>query len=340
MELLKSSRKLELPKMFFISDRKQIKDIPIGIPFIVGDESTKPYIIRMLEYEVLYQRAIKSGYPFDFRKILHDAGFLDIRDFNFTFGIAPKIAFSSEGFEELEEVEAFDLKSLKEGSEGFKQYIRDSSTYVDLEVLKNLKVFPVWLDSIEKAVETNIQNFAMFNPNMYNKKLEGMYGGLELTSPGKNLIIIDISGSIPKAVSSTCLTLSKNLCESFYADILITGTTSILFPYEQIHELNIEKIYDIGMNNDQAGFKHLLTVEERHYKTAIVFGDDDHPGYKWGSGDKLIMDEDGQKLCKWKIDKLISLHTNPETKNLAGYARWFTPKETELIHNWVKYLNK
>ena len=50
---------------------------------------------------------------------------------------------------------------------------------------------------------------------MYNKKLEGMYGSLDLVTPDRNLIIIDISGSIPKAVSTTCLILSKKFGRKF-----------------------------------------------------------------------------------------------------------------------------
>jgi len=337
MELL-TSNKFTLPKVFFITDRSEIKDIPVGIPFIVGDVKIKEYLIRLLEYEVLYQKALETGYPFNFKKILKDNGYTDLEDFGYTFGTAPKIGFSSENYDELEDLEDEDLLALVEEGEAFKNYVKDSSCYVDIQKLKDLNVFPVWLDKIEKAIETNIHNFAVFNPNMYNKKLEGMYGSLELTSPGKNLIIIDISSSIPKAVSSTCLALAKNLSESFYADILITGSKSILYPYEQIYELNVDTIYEMGMNNDQTYFKALLESEEKEYKTAIVFGDDDHPGYSWGRESKHITDEDGQKLCKWKIDNLISLHTK-DTVELAGYARWFSPKHIEKIADWVKYLN-
>src|SRR5690606_10154781 len=103
---------------------------------------------------------------------------------------------------------------------------------------------PIWLDTIEEAVHTNIHNFAVFNSNMYNKKLEGMYGSLDLVSPDRNVIIIDISGSIPKGVSSTCLAMAKNLAETFYADLLITGSKSTIYPYETLTELNIDTIYD------------------------------------------------------------------------------------------------
>jgi len=79
----------------------------------------------------------------------------------------------------------------------------------------------------------------------------------------------------------------------------------------------------------------------KNYKTAIVFGDNHHPGDRWdnkyNNDTKTISDEDGKKLCKWNVDKIISFHTT-STTNIAGYARWFDTKEIERISNWVKYL--
>jgi len=170
-----------------------------------------------------------------------------------------------------------------------------------------------------------------------------VYGSLDLVSPDRNLIIIDISGSIPKAVSTTCLALAKNLSETFYADLLITGSKSTLYSYETLHELNVKTIYEEnGMDNDQVWFKKLVTGDTKNYKTAIVFGDNHHPGHTWrntfNTDPRYISDEDGKKMCKWKVDKIISFHTT-SSHEVAGYARWFDTKEIEHITNWVKYLN-
>lgn len=335
------SKKLTLPTVYFITDRSEVKDIPIGVPFIFGDSSMEDYLVRILEYEVLYQMATKSGYPFNFKKILKDNGYTDIQDFHFYHPAYMDIA--TEGMiKDSAEDKLEDLKTITESAGMFKEYVKDSAVYVDIQKLKDLNVFPVWLDKIEEAITTNIHNFAVFNNNMYNKKLEGMYGSLELTSPNRNLIIIDISGSIPKGVSSTTLALAKNLSETFYADLLITGSKSTLYPYELIHTLNIDTIYEEnGMDNDQVWFKKLVSSEEKHYQTAIVFGDNHTPSHNWNNNfnrDSVhISREDGKKICKWKIDKLISFHTSSTTE-IAGYADWFTPKTTEHISDWVKYL--
>lgn len=334
MKLLLSKR-LKLPQVFFITDREEIKKLPIGVPFIFGQPKMEKYIIRMLEYEVLFQSAIKSGYPFNFKQILKDNGFLDIEDFGYNNSVY--MEFTTDGLIN-EEGELKEFATLEDSEEQFKSFVRDSAVYVDVTKLKELNVFPVWLDTIEKAIETNIHNFAVFNNNMYNKKLEGMYGGLELTNPNKNLIIIDISGSIPRAVSSTCLTLAKNLSETFYADLMITGSITTLYPYEEIHLLDVEKAYENGQNNDQVYFKKIVSAEERHYKTAIVFGDNDSPCRAWNYGEPTLSIADGKKLCKWKIDHLISLHTKG-TEHIAAYGSWFSPLTEERVKDWCKYLD-
>lgn len=333
------SDKLSLPTVYFITDRSEIKELPIGVPFIYGDESTKPKIIRLLEYEMLYQQALKSGYPFNFIKLLRDAGFKDL----YRFGHGDSVYLDYVTTELVEKCEGsdFDIEEfskITESSDTVSEFIKDSSVYVDIQKLKNLKIFPIWLDKLEDSVVANIHTFATFNPYMYNKRLEGMYGSIDLTPPPRNLIIIDISGSIPRGVSATCLALAKNLATNFYADILITGSRSTLYPNEELYRLDIDTIYDEnGMDNDQIYFKELVTSTERHYKTAIVYGDDHSPCGKW-NGTNTISREDGKSMCRWTVDKLISFHTKSPDR-IAGYADWFEPKEVVHIKNWVKYLD-
>lgn len=334
IELLQS-KKFKLPTLYFITNRDDIKDLPVGIPFLYGNENDKKYFIQLLEWEVLYQRAIKTGLPFNWEKILKDNGYRPVRGPQGH----PVFFDYKESEMDYEDIEAdiIDLSEIVEDSTGeFANYINDCTAVIDTNKLKDLKVFPVWLDKIEKAIETNIHNFAIYNPNMYNKKLEGMYGGLEFTSPDRNLIICDISGSMTKAIATFILLYSKTMAETFYADILVTGSISIVYPYELIHTLDVDKVYaEVGRGNEGEIFKVLLS-EEKHYKTAIVFGDNDHPG---GYATNRISDEDGKKLCKWKVKSIISFHKDSNTQ-LAGYGRWLNvPNENiEFIKDWVKYL--
>ena len=332
MELL-TSKRFKLPTLYFIEGREEIKDIPIGIPFIMGNENDKKYFIQLLEWEVLYQRAVKTGLPFNWEKILKDNGYFPVHG---PQGHPVFFDYKESGVD-YDEITAdiIDLSSIKEDNGDFANYINDCTAVIDTNKLKDLKVFPIWLDKIEKAIETNIHNFAVYNPNMYNKKLEGMYGALEFTSPDRNLIICDISGSMTKSIAAFILLYSKTMAETFYADILVTGGISIVYPYELIHTLDVDKVYtEVGRGNEGDIFKKLV-AEEKHYKCAIIFGDNDHPG---SYASVQTSDADGKKLCKWKVEKVISFHKDSNT-DLAGYSRWFSPKEVEKISNWVRYLN-
>ena len=333
MELL-TSKRFKLPTLYFLTNRLEIKDIPVGIPFIMGNENDKKYFIQLLEWEVLYQRAIKTGLPFNWEKILKDNGYSPVHG---PQGHPVFFDYKESGVD-YDEITAdiIDLSSIKKDNGDFANYINDCTAVIDTNKLKDLKVFPVWLDKIEKAIETNIHNFAVYNPNMYNKKLEGMYGSLDLVSPNRNLIICDISGSMTKSIATFILLYSKTMAETFYADILVTGGISIVYPYELIHTLNVDKVYTkVGRGNEGDIFKKLV-AEEKHYKTAIVFGDNDHPG---SYASVQTSDADGKKLCKWKVEKIISFHKD-NNKDLAGYARWFNVSNSniERIANWVTYL--
>lgn len=339
---LLESKKINIPKVYLVSTKEELKELPIGIPFIFGDNDIEEYLIRLLEYEVLYQNALKTGYPFNFRQLLLDNGYDDMENFGWHETVYMDYMTEDKA---LDDLELSDLKVLDSYHSGeFKKFVKDSSCYVNIEKIKSLNVFPLWLDKIEDAIKTNIHNFAIFNSNMYNKKLEGVYGGLELSSPQRNLIVIDISGSIPKAVSSTCLALAKNLGETFYADLLITGSKSTLYTYEELYKLDINTIYkENGTDNDQVYFKKLVSSEKKIYNTVIAFGDNHSPCDKWGNKynqkTKYISREDGRKLCKWEIKNLISFHTTSGTET-AGYADWFTfePENIQKISNWVEYL--
>lgn len=337
MKLLKSD-KFTLPRLYFIDDRSKIKDIPPGTQFIYGDPSVEEYIIRLLEYEVLYKKAVKSGLPLKFKQILLDNGFTDLKDFNWcntTF-----VDYDTSG-----DINLIDTNQIGDGtsfidSPGLAEYIKDSVAVLDIQKVKELNLMPIWLEDMDKAVHTNIHNFLQFNPNMYNKKLGGMYGGITFESPKKNLVILDISPSIPKGIGSTWLVLAKQKAETCFADIMITGRKTILVDYNDLHTLDIDRAYELyGGGQERKMFKALVTAERKVYGTAIVTGDNNHPGDAWGRGDSYISDTDGKKICKWEVDKILSFHTTSETE-LAGYARWFDVKEEDItrIKDWVKYL--
>ena len=166
-----------------------------------------------------------------------------------------------------------------------------------------------------------------------------MSGYSEIVGSDRNLGILDFSGSIPVSIITTTAILAKLMSRTFYADIMITGSITKLFKYEELDQIDLlAEAKSIGRNNDQAYFKKLVSVP-MVYNTVFSFGDNDHPGYGWKLGDMKISDEEGKKICNWKVNKVISLHTKSNTDQ-TGYTRWFEPKEIEHVKDWLVSLNK
>lgn len=326
MQLLQS-KKVTLPIIYLIENNIQLMRLPLGIPFIRGKKKDYDRIVRILEFEVLLKSAKATGLPFNWKKILKENGYND--DFCKTVANSTKILG-----QELDEYNTIHLG----------EFVEDISYVVDIEYIKNLKLLPTWFSDIEEAVKINILNTITYNPNLYNKKLDLVSGGIDLTSPEKNLIIIDISGSIPKSISKAMLLLSKTMSTNFYADLLITGSKSTIYDYNEVDNLDIETIYkENGMDNDQVWFKRLLRTY-RKYNTVIVFGDNHSPSMQWKNefnkkGEvKNISVEEGKELCKWDVKNIYSFHTTSNS-SLAGYADWFNTTDITYMKDWVTYLN-
>lgn len=332
MKLLKSKR-FELPTICFITDIGELKELPLGFPWIYGKPEEEEFYVRLIEYEVLYQRCLETGLPFNWKEVLQLNGLEPVE----VEWHVPEFSDleSEEGWDEIIP-EHYDKSLIKENNGLFREYIKDCCAYVDISKINELEIFPKWsIKDFEEILTQNIHNFATINPSMYNKNLEGFYGGVEMSSPKRNCIICDISSSMTKSISTFTLLFSKTWGLAYYCDILVTGSISVLYPYEMLHELDLEKVYEIDMGNEGDYFKKIVS-EPKEYQTVMVYGDNDHPG---GYAKRSISDEDGKKLCKWKIEKLISFHKD-SNRELAGYSRWFTVPESniERIKNWVKYL--
>jgi len=332
------SDKVQLPIVYLVETQKDLETLPLGVPFIRGKENEYNNCVQMLEFEVLWKSMIESNFKFKWKDILARHGFYN----TWKYGVArssgcPEITMSDKDWREAGKVDSLIIDENNEIVD-CSTFLNEISYKVNIDVIKELKLLPSWLDDIEKAISENILNSVTYNPTLYTKKLGLPLGGVEFNTAKRNLIIIDISGSIPDGVAGTMLSIAKTLVEQFYADIVITGGKSVLYEYDKVDKLDTTKMFkELGRNNDQEYFVKLLS-EPRKYKTAIVFGDNDYPGIKWSKRDKDIEVKEGKELCKWEIDEIISFHTH-DHKKIAGYGRWFNTTNVTHIDNWVTDMN-
>jgi hypothetical protein len=330
MQILQS-KKMSIPIIYLIENEAELNSLPLGIPFIRGDNKYYNDYVKLLEFEILLKSAIKSGLPFNWEKILTEHGYKDLyKTVASSFICEYSIDESKISIDKtLEKVEA---------SKTISDFIEDISYQVDIETLKNLRVIPTWFSStIEEAVKTNILNSIVWNPALYNKKLDNTSGSVTLSTPDRNLIIIDISSSIPKSIAKATLLLAKTMSTQFFADLIITGARSGLFDYTEIDGLDVNQIYtDYGQNNECKDFRAIVS-QHRQYDNVIVFGDNHTPLDNWGR-ELRISFKQAYDVCNFRINKIYSFHTTNDYK-LAGYAEMFNCSNVEYIKNWVKYLN-
>ena len=321
---------IDLPEIYLVSP-EDTKLIPIGIPFIIGDKNEEQDIVKILEYELILKSLKNLDFKFNWWKKLEELGYKNIY----------KDEAYSEQYEilknEIEEYSVDNTKlSLSDISISINEFIKDSSYVVNTEKLTKLKIFPQWFDDLKNNIFYNITNQINYNYYLFNKKNGYVCGDVEIKNRNKNLIIIDISASIPKSIGFNILALAKTLSFNFYSDLIITGKKSILIDYNDIKNIDIKSIYaEIGGNNECKYFRNIVS-QEKCYENLICFGDNHSPLDQWN--DVKITEKQAQNICKFKIKNIYSFHTHDNNK-LAGYAEMFQCKNIEYISDWVTDLN-
>jgi hypothetical protein len=199
---------------------------------------------------------------------------------------------------------------------------------VNFDRLAELKILPKWLEDLRASVETNIIDEVIFDPTAFNKQLGLNIGAAGRKSNMKNLLILDVSGSMPRGVVKTITNLAKLMSKKFYADIMLTSGRTILIDYEQVQESDIIELARISGNGNEGKMYRAIVKQAKEYNTVISFGDNDNPGQYDNSSTSTE--------CNFKVDTLYSLHTEGnKAKEVTGYARWFKPKTTHIVQDWI-----
>ena len=302
-----TSKKVELPVIFLVENEEDFKQLPKGLPYIIGNQSELPFITIFLEFQVLYRSCMKTLIPVKWLECLSKIGYgNNIRKYELKSG---GVYGAGDNGRYL----------LKEEDFITDQYL------VDFDKLSELKILPVWLEDLKASIETNIIDEVMFDPTGFNKQLGMNIGSAGLKHNLKNLLILDISSSMPKSVVLTITNLAKLMSKKFYADVILTGRRSYLIDYEEVPNTDIVgAISAYGGGNEGDMYKEIVK-QSKEYGTVISFGDNDCPSI-----------EKGDKNMNFKVHTLYSLHTEGNrTSNITGYARGFDPVETFVVKDWI-----
>ena len=298
---------IELPTIFLIENEEDYKKLPRGLPYIIGKQADLKFISIYLTFQVLYKSCTKTGLAINWLKCLERLGYKNLT----------KYTLSSGGF--------YDASNPSRYEVTVENFVEDSYI-VNFDKLTELKILPVWLDDLRAAVETNIINEVIFDPTLYSKQLGTYTGAGAVKENVKNLLILDVSGSIPRGVVVTITNLAKLMSKKFYADVMITSGETVLIDYENVQETDIVEVARKSGSGNEGQMYKKIVEEPRIYNTVIAFGDDDQPIHYGSLGELKPI---------WKISTIHSLHTDCKSKNVVGYAKYLTATNTILVTDWV-----
>ena len=206
------------------------------------------------------------------------------------------------------------------------EFFGDFGSYVNLEELQQLRILPQWMDDIATAIKTNFNSMAWWDG--YNKKLGVPTGYYSDGSDAPNLIILDTSGSIPRGIAFTMISLIDTLRHQANADLIITsGRSKYWAANEELPEPEELKGL-VGGCNEATQFYQILRnrILGKHWGNVIIFGDNDAPTdrrlYHGANRDKqrdkaAIKDTELQST---RIDNIMAFHTY--SKDVPGYGLW------------------
>lgn len=217
------------------------------------------------------------------------------------------------------------------------EFCFDEASHVNVETLQALGFLPKFMDDAAKAIRINLENRMMWR-ECWNKRLGAAVGDVDYSTEAANLIILDISGSIPEGISATMLRLVDSLRTQTNAEVIITGSTSMYWgDGDELPEPEWIRQH-IGYGNEARVFFKILRdhIQGRHFGNVISFGDNDSPYYRFNPNDT----PENNPLVGTKVDRVMHYHTS-FTKE-TGYARWvkiFCPDAEQVIDtSWCEVM--
>lgn len=225
----------------------------------------------------------------------------------------------------------------------------DGAFQVDVSQLMDAGLLPKFLMDIGEAIRHNLKSYTWLD--CWNRKLGLDIGEFNMTDERPNLIVLDISGSIPRGVAYTMVGLIDTLRQQANADLIVNSGSSQWWPKEEpidLHEINAI----IGGCNEARQFYQILDehVLGKKWGNVIGFGDEDAPMNKvinsqiserYGKGRAIQLPEEW-KWDQTEIGNVLGYHTRK--RDMPGYLLWTRDCKTEQEQimgcSWVRQVKR
>jgi hypothetical protein len=193
------------------------------------------------------------------------------------------------------------------------QYVGDLSSSVDIDALQKLGMLPKFVGDVTDCIKHNMSQSMRWTEG-YTKKLGYPLGKFNRQAELPNLVIIDISASIPDGIAATMLTLADTLRTQCNAELIITSYRSGYYPVgaELPKPQTLRDYY--GRSNESREFWGIMGkhIAGREFGHVISFGDNDNPYWT---------DNSDAFLAGTKVHAVHHYHTWMQDTE-TGYARW------------------
>ena len=213
-------------------------------------------------------------------------------------------------------------------------YVGDLSSSVDIDALQSLGMLPKFVGDIADCIKFNLGTGMKWTEG-YTKKLGVSLGNFNNKPVLPNLVIIDVSHSIPDGIAATMLTLANTLRSRCNAELIITSKRSGYYPIgaELPSPQALRDYY--GRSNESVEFFSIISkyIAGREFGHVISFGDDDWPGdYKRAR----------VHLTNTKVHEVHHYHTCRKSIQ-TGYAKWAMDCGPDAVHydnSWCNVMNR
>ena len=221
-----------------------------------------------------------------------------------TVDIATKTrTFSTNGYKVAREVDSIPLD----------KFVGDISAEVNIDTLMDLRLLPQFVGDMTDCIRTNLLNGHQWREG-YNKRRGLIVGNNDAAFQKRNLIIADISASIPDGISHTILKLLKTLRDQCNADLIVTGRKSYYWQAEDELPTPAELRKMIPRGNEGVMFNDILAknIAGKEWGHVFSFGDEDSPAAFTGRH---------VYLSGTSVEEVHHFHTWKRNAR-TGYAEW------------------